>query len=72
VDPRAGLDDLKKRKFLILTGLELRSTTRWDVSAQLHTPGEEPPYPLYKKLFKLFIITAVRTSNPASSPTPIA
>jgi hypothetical protein len=24
VDPRAGLDDLKKRKFLTLPGLELR------------------------------------------------
>jgi hypothetical protein len=24
VDPRAGLDDLEKRKFLILLGIELR------------------------------------------------
>jgi hypothetical protein len=28
VDPRAGLDDLKKRKFLTLLGLELRTLSR--------------------------------------------
>jgi hypothetical protein len=28
VEPRAGLDDLKKRKFLTLPGLELRSICR--------------------------------------------
>jgi hypothetical protein len=28
VDPRAGLDDLEKRRFLTLPGLELRSLSR--------------------------------------------
>jgi hypothetical protein len=28
VDPRAGLDDMEKRKFLLLQGLELRRCSR--------------------------------------------
>jgi hypothetical protein len=36
VDPRAGLDDVKKRKFLTLLGLELRSLGRSARSQSLY------------------------------------
>jgi hypothetical protein len=36
VDPRAGLDDLEKRKFLILPGLELRPLGRPTSSQSLY------------------------------------
>jgi hypothetical protein len=42
MDPRAGLDDVEKRKFLILLGLELRplgSPARSQSLYRLHYPG---------------------------------
>jgi hypothetical protein len=39
VDPRAGLDDLEKRKFLTLPGLELRSLGRPARSQSLYQLG---------------------------------
>jgi hypothetical protein len=36
VDPRAGLDDVEKRKFLILPGLELRPLSRLAHSQSLY------------------------------------
>jgi hypothetical protein len=36
VDPRAGVDDLEKRKFLTLPGLKLRSFSRPARSQSLH------------------------------------
>jgi hypothetical protein len=36
VDPRAGLDDVEKRKFLILQGLELRPLGRPALSQSLY------------------------------------
>jgi hypothetical protein len=42
VDPRAGLDDVKKRKFLTVSGLELRplgSPARSQLLYQLRYPG---------------------------------
>jgi hypothetical protein len=36
VDPRAGLDDMEKRKFLTLPGLELRSLDRPSHSQSLY------------------------------------
>jgi hypothetical protein len=36
VNPRAGLDDVEKRKFLILPGLELRSLSRQARSQSLY------------------------------------
>jgi hypothetical protein len=44
VDPRAGLDDLEERKFLILSGLELRSLSRSARTQSLYWllyPGED-------------------------------
>jgi hypothetical protein len=39
VDPRAGLDDVKKRKFLTAPGLELRSLGRTARSQSLYRPN---------------------------------
>jgi hypothetical protein len=42
MDPRAGLDDLEKRKFLTLSGLELRALrhpARSQSLYRLHYPG---------------------------------
>jgi hypothetical protein len=36
VDPRAGLDDVEKRKFFTLPGLELRPLSRQDRSQSLY------------------------------------
>jgi hypothetical protein len=44
VDPRVGLDDVEKRKFLILAGLELRPLGRQARSQSLYRlryPGSE-------------------------------
>jgi hypothetical protein len=46
VDPRAGLEDLEKRKFLTLTGLELRPLGRPARSQSLYRlryPGSSLP-----------------------------
>jgi hypothetical protein len=46
VDPRAGLDDVEKRKFLTLAGLELRSPGRPARSQSLYRlryPGFSAP-----------------------------
>jgi hypothetical protein len=53
VDPRADLDDVEKRKFLILPGLELRPLGRPASSQSLYRlryPG------LIRKIIKLFVV----------------
>jgi hypothetical protein len=67
VDPRAGLDDVEKRKFLTLQGLELRRLGRPARSQSLYRlsyPGSR----LYSdKTFK-FIIKIVLTKVGCVSP----
>jgi hypothetical protein len=46
MDPRAGVDDVEKRKFLLLPGLEFRLLGRPDRSQSLYRlsyPGSPPP-----------------------------
>jgi hypothetical protein len=43
VDPRAGLDDVEKRKFLTLSGLELRPFGRLARSQSLYNNNNNSP-----------------------------
>jgi hypothetical protein len=55
VDPRAGLDDTKKRKFLPPPGLELRSLGRPARSQLLYRLR----YPMYQSIINLITCTSV-------------
>jgi hypothetical protein len=69
VDLRAGLDDVEKRKFLTLPGLELRLLGRLARSQslyQLRYPGLLPPeeyrietFILYSRFVRIFSVSSV-------------
>jgi hypothetical protein len=50
VRPRAGLDAVQKRKFLILSGLELRPLDRLTRSQSLRYPGSLQNFVLNKNM----------------------
>jgi hypothetical protein len=66
VDVRAGLDDVEKRKFLTLSGLELRSLARSQSLYRLHHPGSSITTKLVDKckfcLFFFFLVAPTRGS----------
>jgi hypothetical protein len=66
VDPRAGLDDVKKRKFLTLPGLELRPLGRPTRSQSLYRLCN--PYIVYKYKMR-FKSWGVKTT--ALGPIPV-
>jgi hypothetical protein len=60
VDPRAGLDDVEKRKFLTLPGLELQPLSRPAHSQSLYRlryPGSLKILLLYINILKINIFT---------------
>jgi hypothetical protein len=62
VDPRAGLDDMEKGKFLTLPGLELRPVgrpARSQLLYRLHYPGSRRQKPLVN----IFESTSTRSSG---------
>jgi hypothetical protein len=63
VGPRAGLADMEKRKFLTLTGLELRPLGRPAYSQSLYRlsyhSSTSGPFPTYKALHGVKLITHV-------------
>jgi hypothetical protein len=65
VDPRAGLDDVKKRKFLTLPGLELQSFSRPARSQSLYRPR----YPGFYKSTRTISILNPRLLSILNQPT---
>jgi hypothetical protein len=62
VDPRAGLDDVERRKILTLPGLELRPLgrpTRSQSLYQLRYHGFSSTDPLYRNIFPILNIKNV-------------
>jgi hypothetical protein len=53
VDPRAGVDDLEKRKFLTLPGLELRPLSRPARSQSLYRLSYPGSYMLQQQYYKI-------------------
>jgi hypothetical protein len=56
VDPRAGLDDVEKRKFSILPGLELRSLGRPARKQSLYRCGIPVPRQAYSRTFETVLM----------------
>jgi hypothetical protein len=69
VDPRAGLDDVEKRKFLSLPGLELQSLGR-PARQPLAIPTEQSRLPHFV-LYSKFVINFFKKSRIVTDDPPI-
>jgi hypothetical protein len=71
VDPRAGLDDVEKRKFLTLPRLELRSLGRPARNQSLYRlryPASRATH-VYKIIFSILPLFKKNKSRPLRSPS---